>query len=591
MLADPADVREVFSARPRPACNAGDANEILRPMLGPSSVLLLDGAEHLHQRKLMLPAFHGERHAALPRDHARGDRARDRGLARAASRSRCARTRRRSRSRSSCAPCSACTAPRRWAACARRCSAWSTGRPTRADGDVRRRSAPTPVVRRLRRRDLAPIDRELYALIAERRAAPDVAERDDVLSMLLLARDEDGAPMTDVELRDELMTLLVAGHETTANSLAWAFERLARQPGGLAARRRRRRLRRGGGQGDAAPAPGRRARRCAGCSSRRGRRPRAARGDGRDAVHPAGAPPARRLPRARGVPPRALPRAPRRAPTPGSRSAAACAAASGAAFAQIEMQVVLQTIAESRRAASRRRRRARAPARHHARPGARRAVRARSRRRVAVRSAAVADLYLQRDQPPGVPPLALDGERTLPDVPEENYWFRRHLAVYEWIARAGRRPARRRPRLRRGLRLGRARARARRSSGSTPTPTPTSTRACATARPTCASRATWSSASASRATRSSSCRRSSTSTTPAPSSSTSARCSAAAARRTCRRRTSSRWRPQGAERSGNPWHLREYRAAEFRALCEAHFGRSRSTASSTRASCAPTSSR
>jgi SAM-dependent methyltransferase len=46
----------------------------------------------------------------------------------------------------------------------------------------------------------------------------------------------------------------------------------------------------------------------------------------------------------------------------------------------------------------------------------------------------VPKLYLQRDQPPGVPPLALTGERTLPDVPEENYWYRRHLAVYEWIA-------------------------------------------------------------------------------------------------------------------------------------------------------------
>src|SRR3712207_9383509 len=45
------------------------------------------------------------------------------------------------------------------------------------------------------------------------------------------------------------------------------------------------------------------------------------------------------------------------------------------------------------------------------------------------------DLYVQRDQPPGVPPLSLTGERTLPDVPEENYWFRRHLVVYEWIAR------------------------------------------------------------------------------------------------------------------------------------------------------------
>ena len=51
--------------------------------------------------------------------------------------------------------------------------------------------------------------------------------------MLLLARDEDGAGLSDSELRDELMTLLVAGHETTANSLAWAFERLARTPGGL----------------------------------------------------------------------------------------------------------------------------------------------------------------------------------------------------------------------------------------------------------------------------------------------------------------------------------------------------------------------
>jgi SAM-dependent methyltransferase len=46
----------------------------------------------------------------------------------------------------------------------------------------------------------------------------------------------------------------------------------------------------------------------------------------------------------------------------------------------------------------------------------------------------VADAYVQRDQPPGVPPLALTGERTLPDVPEENYWYRRHLVVYEWVA-------------------------------------------------------------------------------------------------------------------------------------------------------------
>ena len=74
------------------------------------------------------------------------------------------------------------------------------------------------------------VDDAIYALIARRREEPGLAEREDVLSMLLLARDEDGAPMTDGELRDELVTLLVAGHETTATSLAWTFELLNRNP-------------------------------------------------------------------------------------------------------------------------------------------------------------------------------------------------------------------------------------------------------------------------------------------------------------------------------------------------------------------------
>jgi cytochrome P450 len=67
-------------------------------------------------------------------------------------------------------------------------------------------------------------------VIAERRREPDAQSGDDVLSMLLGARHEDGSPMSPQELRDELMTLLVAGHETTASELAWAFERLAREP-------------------------------------------------------------------------------------------------------------------------------------------------------------------------------------------------------------------------------------------------------------------------------------------------------------------------------------------------------------------------
>ena len=124
--------------------------------------------------------------------------------------------------------------------------------------------------------------------------------------------------------------------------------------------------------------------------------------------------------------------------------------------------------------------------------------------------------YLQRDQPEGVPPLALTGERTLPDVPEENYWYRRHLVVYEWIAARVGGAARRRHGLRRGLRLRRARPRgALASSASRPTPRPTSTRACATRRArTCASSAAWSRSTPSRATRSCSCRRSSTSPNP-----------------------------------------------------------------------------
>ena len=74
----------------------------------------------------------------------------------------------------------------------------------------------------------ARADAELFALIDERRR--DGAQRDDVLSLLLAARHEDGSPMAPQELRDELMTLLVAGHETTASQLAFAFERLVRTP-------------------------------------------------------------------------------------------------------------------------------------------------------------------------------------------------------------------------------------------------------------------------------------------------------------------------------------------------------------------------
>jgi len=77
------------------------------------------------------------------------------------------------------------------------------------------------------------VDALLYDEIARRRRRSDLSERDDILSLLIQARDENGEPMTDVELRDELMTLLAAGHETTATAMAWFFEQILRRPATL----------------------------------------------------------------------------------------------------------------------------------------------------------------------------------------------------------------------------------------------------------------------------------------------------------------------------------------------------------------------
>lgn len=86
-----------------------------------------------------------------------------------------------------------------------------------------------PPWRSLRRR-IAEADALLYAEIADRRADPNLAERTDALAMLVRVSDEDGRQMTDRELRDQLMTLLLAGHDTTATALSWALERLIRHP-------------------------------------------------------------------------------------------------------------------------------------------------------------------------------------------------------------------------------------------------------------------------------------------------------------------------------------------------------------------------
>jgi cytochrome P450 len=224
-LSDPDDVKEVFTAPPE-VLHPGEGARVLEPVVGANSVILLDERPHLSQRKLMLPAFHGERMEALT------------GLLEEVTE--------------------------------REVASWPLEQPValhprlqaltmevilRAvfglDPGARLETVRELLARNLelgnhpasmlpflqrgrtfrefeRRRDES--DALLFELIDERRADPDGEQRDDVLAMLLAARHEDGSPMSKQEVRDELMTLLVAGHETTASELAWAFERLSRTP-------------------------------------------------------------------------------------------------------------------------------------------------------------------------------------------------------------------------------------------------------------------------------------------------------------------------------------------------------------------------
>ena len=228
MVFEPDMVKQVFRGPPE-GLHAGEANAVLGPVVGGRSLLLLDGAEHLRERKLMLPPFHGERmrayagvigeaadasiaswplgepFALLPRMQSLTlevimravfgvhESAGTGGLAQ--------------RIRALLDPVASRTSVL--------LLALSRGRIGAGAGQSFQE----------RRRAL---DELIYREIARRRAAEDLDRREDVFSMLLLARGENGQPMSDQELRDELVTLLVAGHETTATALAWAFELLLR---------------------------------------------------------------------------------------------------------------------------------------------------------------------------------------------------------------------------------------------------------------------------------------------------------------------------------------------------------------------------
>jgi cytochrome P450 len=235
-VADPQVIKDVFRGDPD-VFHAGEANATpLEPLMGRNSVLLLDGPEHMRQRKLMLPSFHGERmqrygplmQQIAEREIARWPVGRPFGL--------------RPRTQAITLEIIMRTVfgiedAERLARLSERLAAMlDIGMQSRALAAI-----AIPPVRRTIGRPLwnrfvqlrAAADAEIYDEIARRRRVTDLEQRDDVLSILLQAHDEEGRPMTDQELRDELMTLLVAGHETTATTLAWAFDLLLRHPAEL----------------------------------------------------------------------------------------------------------------------------------------------------------------------------------------------------------------------------------------------------------------------------------------------------------------------------------------------------------------------
>jgi cytochrome P450 len=221
---DPEHIREIFTAPPD-VLHPGEGAKLLEPVVGANSVILLDEHPHLSQRKLMLPAFHGEkmqRLSGLMRDVTEREVAswpRNEAIA---------------------------LHPRLQALTLEIILQAVFGLDTGVRLDTLRdrlggileyggRPASTlPVLQRGKRfREFVAAREQADALIYEtidERRANGGEDGDDVLAMLLSARHEDGSPMTPLELRDELMTLLVAGHETTASELAWAFERLTRTP-------------------------------------------------------------------------------------------------------------------------------------------------------------------------------------------------------------------------------------------------------------------------------------------------------------------------------------------------------------------------
>ena len=228
----PDHIRSLFKAPPDLVPTLASESP-LRPVLGPNSVLTANGPRHLRQRKLLLPPFHGEAIERYQRMIAEAaEREIDRWpVGRAFA-----------------------LAPRMQAITLDVIMGGIFGiegvpRPGTVEHALRLsirellRSSTLPGAKLaelmnigheepfgLTKLGLLVPDRFLYAIIAKRRRAEDLEERTDIMSLIMRARTEEGEALSDRELRDELMTLVLAGHETTANQLAWAWERLVRWP-------------------------------------------------------------------------------------------------------------------------------------------------------------------------------------------------------------------------------------------------------------------------------------------------------------------------------------------------------------------------
>jgi cytochrome P450 family 135 len=217
MVSHPDAVRQVFTGDPS-LLHAGEGNQVLRPVLGARSVLLLDGAEHMSERKALLPPFHGERMQAY------GDligAIAEREVASWPAGEVAVRPRMQALTLEVIMRAVFGVRDERLRQHVGALLDWTTD-PARMLLMV---LAGPQRFGRLFQRVRGPVDDLLHEEIARRRGAADLDARDDILSMLLAHTE-----MSDASLRDELITLLVAGHETTATALAWALERLARHP-------------------------------------------------------------------------------------------------------------------------------------------------------------------------------------------------------------------------------------------------------------------------------------------------------------------------------------------------------------------------